>query len=253
MGPQRSPYSSRPARLHFRNRQCLYVITDLIKKYPKFLLYSDCNGEEYVSLDHFTGSAGHVLVQYLYTGIYQNLKNEEAPVEANIRDEFEISVEVYVLAGKYDVPILKDLAKGEMERLGPELEVTQLIDIMDETHPTPRADDVWLHDYIKSRVNSLPTNNSSPTKSNPSETLSMINFLLRAYVELSSEKMSTMSSVPASETDTQGSLKSTEKKRQAGNHTSDEARKGKKRKETVLQASDETEWPIKDEPAVAEE
>ncbi|KAI6083958.1 hypothetical protein F4821DRAFT_243770 [Hypoxylon rubiginosum] len=247
MSLTKSPYSSPPTKIVLDDESEFWVPSVFIDKYPK--LIDECrtaaSGDKYktLSISPLSNHAAHVLVHYLFTGTYQSLETVR----------FATSVEVYTLAGEYELSGLEDLAKVEMECVAPKMKVTRLIDILKDECPYARTDDVWLHNFIKSRINPLLENPPIPA-TNPVRILSMTNFLFRAMLELYPEKISAKSSMPSSELESQGSLKLADKKRQAGSHTGDEARKGKKRKETGLQSAEETTllMSVKDGPVQAE-
>ncbi|KAI1772063.1 hypothetical protein F4818DRAFT_427477 [Hypoxylon cercidicola] len=249
-----SPYCDKPFIICFSCGTKLWVPGVFIYELPKLLEQKESYVYE-IYLKRFSRYAGHVLVHYLFTGTYQCLGGTEASPEEKSRHEFATSVEVYVLAGEYELPALKELAKGEMERVGSNLQATQLLDILKEKYPNPRADDIWLHNYIKSQIIPVLEN---PAKSETNEnSLSLTNFLLRAMVDLFPEAKDSSPSTPLSKTVSQA--EST--KRQAESEIDDEGRNGKKRKGENKKGKNEKEeaeeaglpMRLKTEPVSAEQ
>jgi hypothetical protein len=64
-----------------------------------------------------SAATGHLLVHYLYTGIYQTLetKREDATTTAPV--EFKQALLTFVLASTYDLPDLQRLAQKQIEIL----------------------------------------------------------------------------------------------------------------------------------------
>ncbi|KAI2602910.1 uncharacterized protein GGS25DRAFT_509178 [Hypoxylon fragiforme] len=191
--PYSSPYAGPHAVLYFKDGPPLSIPTALIDRHPRFSAHYESGYS--LRLDHIPGDPGHVLVHYIFTGTYQCLQPRGASANEKRVAEFSTSVRVYTLAREYDLPLLEQLAKGEIERLGAALELTQLFDVLTEVHPKPRADDVWLHGYIKARVapiiESPPASlriDSSEGVGGSGKKLSAISFLLRAMVELCRER-----------------------------------------------------------------
>lgn len=135
---------------------------------------------------------GHVLVHYILTGTYQCLQPKGSSPNERSAAEFATSVQVYVRARKYDLPALETLAKGEMERLGRHLPVTQLLNLMTDKHPTRWADDVWLYNFIKSCIKPLMESSTlSPIDGPPQQTgqsSSLASVLLECMIDICREK-----------------------------------------------------------------
>ncbi|KAI4869796.1 hypothetical protein F4820DRAFT_405940 [Hypoxylon rubiginosum] len=230
MRPEKTPYGDQPIQLYFEGGS-FYVLPALIASYPK--LDEVPNWSAYSrdkNLKAFSHRVGHVLIHYLLTGTYQCLEKKGASSEEKSRDEFTTSIEAYKFAEEYELSALKDLAKGEIERVGRQLQVTQVLDLLKDVYQTPRADDMWLHNYIKSRVEPLLDNPTKPAINDHSETLSFANFLLRAMVELYLKKLGSEPFTP-SDTESKSDSESGENiKRQVESEVDCKARKGKKRK-----------------------
>ncbi|OTA90972.1 hypothetical protein M434DRAFT_13572 [Hypoxylon sp. CO27-5] len=189
-----SPYTSPHATLHFKDGPPLTVPTALLSKYPK--LSSCCGWDLSLHLEDIPGDPGHVLVHHILTGMYQCLKPKGSSAYEKHAAEFATSVRAYIVARDYELPVLEELAKGEVERLGRGLQPMQLLDTITEAHPSFRSDDTWFHNYLKSVIKPLIENPlRTLTRATPeysSQTLSLASVLLKSMIELWREKESTI-------------------------------------------------------------
>ncbi|KAI1502475.1 hypothetical protein F5X99DRAFT_378822 [Biscogniauxia marginata] len=193
-----NPYTDPHATLHFGDGPSLSLPTALLDKHPK--LSSRCQWDMSLHLDDIPGGPGHVLVHYLLTGTYQCLKPKGSSPYEKCATEFATCVRVYAVAQEYELSTLETLAKGEIERLERDLSVTKLLDLMMDAHITPRADDIWLHNYFKSLVEPFIDKPLTPVISVFSEsygqTLSLTSILLKAMFELWHERIDAILSIP---------------------------------------------------------
>ncbi|KAL6409717.1 hypothetical protein AUP68_06106 [Ilyonectria robusta] len=83
-------------------------------------------------LDDIAFDTGHILVHFLHTGSYQCLKPQGDTTAKRHTSEFATALRTYVAAQSLQLLSLRDLAKGEMIRLGNKLSVLSLIDILEE-------------------------------------------------------------------------------------------------------------------------
>ncbi len=189
-----SPYASPLiTTLYFGDGPQLIVPALLINKIP--MLSHRIRRDMTLHLEDIPGDVGHVLVHYFYTGMYQSLKPKGLIPHEKTVAEFTTSVRVYTLAQDYKLSNLRELAKGEMERLGHEMHVTQIHDVMRTVRPVVRVDDKWLHDYLKSLARRLI---DDPPESlggaGLDRTIPFSTVLLMVMVELYHEKTSSLQS-----------------------------------------------------------
>ncbi|KAI0173169.1 hypothetical protein GGR52DRAFT_375317 [Hypoxylon sp. FL1284] len=151
--PDSSPYTGPHATLHFGDGPPLSVPTALIDKHPK--LSSRCEWDTSLHLEDIPGNTGHVLVYHLLTDMYQCLEPKGSSPLEKIAAEFVTSVRVYTIAREYELFTLGTLAKGEVERLGRGLLVTQLLDMVMNAYSPSTADDPWFHTCLKSLIEPL--------------------------------------------------------------------------------------------------
>lgn len=83
-------------------------------------------------LDDIAFDTGHILVHFLHTGSYQCLKPQGDTTAKRHTSEFATALRTYVAAQSLQLLSLRDLAKGEIIRLGNKLSVLSLIDILEE-------------------------------------------------------------------------------------------------------------------------
>ncbi|KAI1139466.1 hypothetical protein F5Y05DRAFT_425055 [Hypoxylon sp. FL0543] len=188
--PDTSPYTGPHATLHFKDGPPLSIPTAVLSEHPR--LSSRCEWDLSLHLKDIPASPGHVLVHYILTGTYQCLKPKGSSASEKCAAEFATSVRVYEVARDLDLPALGELEKGEIQRLGRTLHVTQLLDTMMDAHPTFRPDDTWFHDYLKSVIKSFIENPpSAPVDASPGhlgQPLSLTSLVLKSVIELSDEK-----------------------------------------------------------------
>ncbi|KAI1382545.1 uncharacterized protein F4822DRAFT_150799 [Hypoxylon trugodes] len=197
--PDSSPYTGSHAILHFGDGPPLSVPIALLDKYSK--LSSHCEWDMSLHLEDIPGDTGHVLVYYFLTGMYQCLRPKGTSFLEKSAAEFGTSVRAYAIAREYELSALETLAKGEIERLGRDIPVTQLLDMVMNAYSPPTADDPWFHNYLKSLIEPLMENPPVHLISSPAEqsgqTLSVLGILLRAIVELWSEKKRVLQPSPS--------------------------------------------------------
>ncbi|KAJ2985016.1 hypothetical protein NUW58_g5756 [Xylaria curta] len=117
MRPESFPYASPLVTLYFTDGPPLPVPIRLIEKSPK--LFSCCGYDMTLHLAHIPNGPGHVLVNYLFTG-----------------------VRVYAVAQDYGLPDLESLAKEGIEKLGNRLQAIRILDVLKDLLPNPSVKDI---------------------------------------------------------------------------------------------------------------
>lgn len=124
----------------------------LLQKSPAF---ADRHGEKKVlEIGDLSLDAGHVMIHFLYTGKYQCLKPKGQTAQNKRTAEFATSLRVYSAARGYRLPHLRVLATGEIQRLGDELSLPCILDVLQDVHPNLCDEDEWLETYLTSRTRS---------------------------------------------------------------------------------------------------
>ncbi|KAL2193958.1 hypothetical protein P885DRAFT_19399, partial [Corynascus similis CBS 632.67] len=149
------PFSSPVVNLEFANGTILNIHDQVLWRCP--LLRSDPFAKS--DLDKFSGTAGHALVEYLYTEKY-NLLEWNGPAlsfEETELLELKTKLEVYRLARTVQVRGLEELAKHDFERAAQQLDIFRVIDAIKEAYPGPIRQDEWFchwfKDFIKEAFN----------------------------------------------------------------------------------------------------
>ncbi|XXG96572.1 hypothetical protein Hte_002857 [Hypoxylon texense] len=193
--PDTSPYGSL-IPIQFGSGPSLKVPNAFIQQYPKLVSRLRPLGNIHFQYDtpynvkDIPYGTGHVLIHYLYTGTYQSLKPAGSSSHDKRVAEFKTSMQVHALARECEMRALEELAREEIKRLGRDLPVAQLFDLMTTERYT--ADDIWFRDYIKSVIEPLLENpSSSPMNDLPESSRQKVSlpiFLLAAVVDLWREK-----------------------------------------------------------------
>ncbi|SPO04165.1 uncharacterized protein DNG_06848 [Cephalotrichum gorgonifer] len=136
--PEHSPYASDTCALYFQNEGPLHLHHEILRKSAKL---SSRMGWSFsrlhdLRLDDVSLDAGHVLVNFLVTGNYECLKPQGKSLAEKNASEFATALRVYTAAESFELSSLCDLAEKEMQRLGDELSLPSIIDIMEEAGPT---------------------------------------------------------------------------------------------------------------------
>lgn len=190
-----SPYMSRTISLRFGGGTTLTIHGDILHKAPKFASLCDSPAEG-LDLQHISGDAGHVLVHHLYTGTYQNLMPKGPSPPGNGVARFKTSMQVYVAARVYEISSLEELAKEQIKFLGDNLDMLSILDVVENTYPTPVEDDTWFPEYIRSRIEAAFKDPTALLALEFSDTfgsgISIAKLLLKTVVELYCKKVESL-------------------------------------------------------------
>lgn len=187
--PESSPYVNPEITLYFGDGLPLRVCSALLDKHPKLSSFCECDTT--LHLEHISGNAGHVLVHYLFTGTYQCLRPKGFSLAEKQRDEFTTSLRVFSMARDYEMPILEELAQGEIERLGNGLPVPWILDKLKDACLHSRVDNTWLQSYLRALVEPLMDDATFLGEADPNgygETISFPNVLFKVIIDLHREK-----------------------------------------------------------------
>ncbi len=105
---------------------------------------------------HIPESTAHVLVHYLYTGAFQEIRVEKSQTYAHPRSRLQSVLGVYAIAHAYDLPALEAAAKSRVERLGQVLLAEDRLAAAREAHPDPAEDETWFLEYLNNCLRALP-------------------------------------------------------------------------------------------------
>ncbi|KAF4996291.1 hypothetical protein FGRMN_4542 [Fusarium graminum] len=161
--PIHSPYASHVCPVYFQGNGPLYIPRDFLKQSPelasgaapnRFTLTSDDIHVKNIAFD-----AGHVIIHYLITKTYQNLKPTEIFAEKNDAMELATAIRVYGAAESISLGGLRNLAREEIVRLGDKLELSTLVKVMEDAIPSFQSLP-GISAYIESRIISFMQNSS---------------------------------------------------------------------------------------------
>lgn len=107
-----------------------------------------------LSLDEVSLDVGHVLVHFLVTGNYECLKPQGESRAEKDASEFDTALRTYAAAESFELPSLCELGEMEMRRLGDELSLPSIIDIMEEACPAS-LQTLGVAMYLESRMQSF--------------------------------------------------------------------------------------------------
>lgn len=147
-----SPYLLITVPLQFKDGRTLHIAPHLLSQSPKLQrMYL----ENRLNFHDVCGDVGHVIIHYLYTGTYESLQPEYSGLAKAFATEFSTSVRAYNAAETYRLPVLAELARREIERLGGRLQISHVFDILQQVCPNPDAKDLWLGEFLKNRLRSF--------------------------------------------------------------------------------------------------
>ncbi|SCV44528.1 uncharacterized protein FFB14_08263 [Fusarium fujikuroi] len=137
--PTSSPYASGTCAVYFECKGPLHISRSLL---PENLMdaaqFRDNDDSAYplceLWLDEITPDVGHVIIHYLVTGTYQCLKSEEKDREDKISAELATAIRV-----------------GEIVRLGDQLTLTPLINVMEKA-ALSFDENPGIATYVESRL-----------------------------------------------------------------------------------------------------
>jgi len=145
---QHSPFAGPVVSLEFETGSPLVFHQSFLAKHRRLTLLS--RDDHRAVLKKFSVRAGHVFVQYLYTGTYEN----QTPLPTR-RTQLKMAFEVYFLSKRYGLDGLEGLAKNEISALQGRFHVFDVLGIANKANPVkhvPHADDAWFKDLVKAKV-----------------------------------------------------------------------------------------------------
>ncbi|KAK2055205.1 hypothetical protein LY76DRAFT_607861 [Colletotrichum caudatum] len=159
IGPKVSPYASPGCQVYFKSGQLFRIPRDLISG-----LGSICNGLNKIYLGDVPDEAGHTVLHYLHTGMWQTLDDADLPDEARPLNQLEVGLHVYATAQTYGLPGLAALAKQEIHQHAEALPALQVLVSASDACRLLGEDDPWFASFVKLRVEELVRGASSSEK-----------------------------------------------------------------------------------------
>ncbi|KAF5589872.1 hypothetical protein FPANT_6205 [Fusarium pseudoanthophilum] len=156
-GPKRSPYADDICAVYFSGQGPLYIpcslLSEEMKEFADFEGGNSAHPLAKMWLDDIAIDVGHVIIHYLVTGTYQYLQHmkEWEKEEKDFSAEFAAAIRVYVAANNLPLPALREMAKGEILRVGDWLSLPVLIKVMEEA-ALPFKEYPGIAAYVESRL-----------------------------------------------------------------------------------------------------
>lgn len=104
-----------------------------------------------LDLGPFSSTAGHALVEYLYTSRY-GLLEWTGPSDQSLDIELhklKARLEIYALARTFEVGGLEEQVRDDIERETRDLDIFTVIDAVKDAYPTFIGNDTWVPQWIK--------------------------------------------------------------------------------------------------------
>ncbi|KAK3386028.1 hypothetical protein B0H63DRAFT_450022 [Podospora didyma] len=149
--------SSKMVSLQFKHGEPLHVHEDLLfhERKMRVLIPTATKNQEVFRqfISRISRSAGHILVQFLYTGRYSPLRWKGPTDDDMVKAaSLHTAIEVYATARFFRLSWLEYLAKDEITKLAKDVDLFTIIDIVKETYPDVSGNDTWFPTFIKSTM-----------------------------------------------------------------------------------------------------
>ncbi|KAK2037587.1 hypothetical protein LZ31DRAFT_534816 [Colletotrichum somersetense] len=160
VGPKVSPYASATCYVYFKSGQLFKVPRDLLCEG----LESIRNSTNQIHLKDVPDEAGHTVLHYLHTSMWQTLDDADLPDESRPLNQLKVSLHVYATAKTYGLPGLAELAKQEIYQHAEALPALRVLVSASDACRLLGEDDLWFSAFIKLRVEELVRGNSPSEK-----------------------------------------------------------------------------------------
>ncbi|KAF2469058.1 uncharacterized protein BDR25DRAFT_264224 [Lindgomyces ingoldianus] len=148
--PKTSPYTGSPIALHIGPEHREYYVPQNLLQNPGWI--ASCSSGDYIYLPNVDEDTGHVLVHYLYTGVYQTLDNMETSPVKEVHIEFKRAVLAYITAKTYELAGLQQLAMHKVEHYGTEMNIFDVVEALNEDFSKLPGNTHWLQDYLNGKI-----------------------------------------------------------------------------------------------------
>ncbi|KAK4156085.1 hypothetical protein C8A00DRAFT_12945, partial [Chaetomidium leptoderma] len=147
------PFTSPVVSLEFADGFPLTIHRSVLLRSSKLGLLLDSSTKT-IDLRQFSSTAGHALVNCLYTDRYDFLKwTGLFDPSANIALwELKAKFEIYALARTFELDHLEEQIKTELNWMKRDLDIFTVIDAVKEAYPTIIGNDTWFPPWIKSLI-----------------------------------------------------------------------------------------------------
>ncbi|KAK1656706.1 hypothetical protein BDP55DRAFT_688188 [Colletotrichum godetiae] len=162
VGPEVSPYASPACNVYFESGQPFRVPSNLLCQELENIRHRS-HGE--IRLKHIPDEAGHVLIHFLHTGSWQTLRAKDSLDAPKNATYLGTSLHVYAASQAYKIPLLAELAKGNISLSAEALPALEVIALASDACHSLGEDDPWFSAFIKRRIRHLFEDSSSLNKS----------------------------------------------------------------------------------------
>ncbi|KAJ4362521.1 hypothetical protein N0V83_010615 [Neocucurbitaria cava] len=191
--PKTSPYTNSPAALVIGPERRTYYVPQSLLQIPELIITQDPWGGE-KQLPDVDAGTGHVLVHYLYTGMYQTLNDTDYSTTTKAVVEFKRAFLAYMVGERYKLQGLEDLAKNEIELHGADLDAFGVVDAIKDNFSKFPEDITWFHEYLDKKIQSAlhasPSVFASYEFLNRIEDAALLRMLTRNTAQLYTDKVS---------------------------------------------------------------
>lgn len=170
-----------------------YYVPQSLLQIPELIITQDRWGRE-KQLPDVDAGTGHVLVHYLYTGMYQTLNDTNYSTTTKAAVEFKRAFLAYIVGERYKLQGLKELAKNEIELHGADLDAFGVVDAIKDNFSKFPEDITWFYEYLDKKIQSAlhasPSVFASYEFLNRIEDAALLRTLARNTAQLYTDKVS---------------------------------------------------------------
>ncbi|KAK4040681.1 hypothetical protein C8A01DRAFT_35335 [Parachaetomium inaequale] len=133
-------------------------------------------------LGQFSSTAGHALVEYLYSGYYKLLRAGPVDPSLNVKLwELKAHLEICALAQTVGLAGLDDLSGKEVQDVACDLDILTVFGAIDAAHPIPAGNGTWFPRWIRSYL--------EQAFEGPRKRASLVGFLFECMMEAYAGKL----------------------------------------------------------------
>ncbi|KAI9147394.1 hypothetical protein HJFPF1_12414 [Paramyrothecium foliicola] len=171
-----SPYASTMVELCFKDQGPLRVPKEILRKSPVLLARYE-NSKWFGQKFDMKYSVGHVVVHFLFTGAYDRPNETNSDLDECLDSEISTALQIYHAAQSYELPLLAELVKDEISKLGAQLDLPRLIKAMEGEFAGVDPIDAWISAYLTAKIQSL-TFESATSLANAAENNQSLNSII---------------------------------------------------------------------------
>ncbi|KAJ5794830.1 hypothetical protein N7457_001429 [Penicillium paradoxum] len=105
-----------------------------------------------IELPDLDEDCGHTLVHFLYSGQYETINSPLEEWASDIEREYQRGLRIYQASRTYDIVDLEALAIRNIEQLGEELSILEILRATRDVYSSLPEGETWLPNYIESNL-----------------------------------------------------------------------------------------------------